>query len=284
MASAKLVLFDLDGTLVKAGGSGRLALNTAIAELYGTKDICSNFSVMGRTDAENFTMAAQLARGRKSGPEVFHTVSKRYLTHLPGEVEQAVKQGRYELIKGIKKFLAALEKAGVAYGLGTGNVREGAYIKLGPSGLSEKFLFGGFGGDGVRRAHVLKAAVKRAEKFLKSSFAPSQVYIVGDTENDVLAAKENGYHSAAVTSGFGDEKSLMHAAPELLEPDYSDLYPWMLWLGLKDDPKGVERGSYICPDSAIDHVFYSRTGLDALSLRANVEKFRKKKKADAGLA
>ena len=284
MKTGKLVLFDLDGTLVKAGGSGRLALNTAIDELYGAKDICSRFSVMGRTDAENFTMAAQLACGKKSGREVFNTVSKRYLTHLPNEVSLAVKTGRYELIKGIKQFLALLEKSGVAYGLGTGNVREGAYIKLGPSGLSEKFLFGGFGGDGLRRAHVLKAAVKRAEKFLKTKFDPSQVYIVGDTENDVMAAKENGYHSAAVTSGFGDEKSLMHVAPELLEKDYADLYPWTLWLGLKHDPKAVERGCYICPDSAIDHVFYSRTGLDALSLRANVAKFRKKKKADAGLA
>ncbi|HOX23032.1 MAG TPA: hypothetical protein PLL10_06165, partial [Elusimicrobiales bacterium] len=70
-------------------------------------------------------------------------------------------------------------------------------------------------------------------------------------------------------------------APELLEPDYTDLYPWLLWLGLKTDPKGVQRGSYICPDSPIDHVFYSRTGLDALGLQDTVEKFRKKKKADA---
>ncbi|HOX23499.1 MAG TPA: hypothetical protein PLL10_08550, partial [Elusimicrobiales bacterium] len=123
MRATKLVLFDLDGTLVKAGGSGRLALNTAIHELYGAKNICSNFSVMGRTDAENFTMAAALASGKKSGKTVFNTVAKRYLSHLPGEVDQAVKGGRYELIKGIRQFLAALEKSGIAYGLGTGNVK-----------------------------------------------------------------------------------------------------------------------------------------------------------------
>lgn len=284
MTVNKLVLFDLDGTLVKAGGSGRLALNTAIAELYGTKDICSRISVMGRTDAENFTSAAKLAAGKKPSAAVFKQVEQRYLKHLPGEVSQAVKGGRYELIKGIKEFLSALERSGVAYGLGTGNVKTGAYIKLGPSGLSEKFLFGGFGGDGMHRAQVLRAAVKRAEQHLKTKFAPSQVYVVGDTENDVFAALENGYHSAVVTSGFGEEKTLMHAGPELLERDYEDLYPWLLWLGLKQDPKGVERGSYICPDTAIDHVFYSRTGVDALSLRVGMKNLRSKKKADAKLA
>ncbi|NLO90889.1 MAG: HAD hydrolase-like protein [Elusimicrobia bacterium] len=284
MTANKLVLFDLDGTLVKAGGSGRLALNTAIAELYGAKNICSRISVMGKTDVENFTSAARLASGKKPCAEVFRQVEQRYLKHLPGEVRQAVKGGRYELIKGIKGFLSALENAGVPYGLGTGNVKAGAYIKLEPSGLSEKFVFGGFGGDGMHRAQVLRAAVKRAEKHLKTSFKPSQVYIIGDTENDVFAAVENGYHSAVVTSGFGDEKTLLKAGPELMESDYSDLYPWLLWLGVKQDPKGVERGSYICPDTPIDHVFYSRTGIDAMSLRVGIKSLRKKKKADAKLA
>ncbi|MBO7237994.1 MAG: hypothetical protein J6U96_01725, partial [Elusimicrobiaceae bacterium] len=79
---------------------------------------------------------------------------------------------------------------------------------------------------------------------------------------DVLAAKACGYHNAAVTCGFGDPKLLRQAAAELQLDDFNDIEMFYVWLGLNTDPKGVKRGVYISPASAIEHVFFSRTGID----------------------
>ena len=182
---------------------------------------------------------------------------------MPKEITASIKTKNYKFVPGIKKLLAALSKEkNIILGLGTGNVRRGAEIKLEPSGLLKYFSVGGYGEDAFDRADMLKAAVKRAEKRLKTKFTPDQVYIVGDTHHDVLAAKACGYHSAAVTCGFGDPKLLQRAAAELQIKDFNDLKTFYVWLGLNTDPKGIKRGIYISPASAIEHVFFSRTGID----------------------
>src|SRR2546426_423388 len=81
----KVVLFDLDGTLVKAGGSGRRALNRAVKTLHGVDDICSRFSIVGRMDKENFHIAVCKAIGRKPSVQELRAVQNAYLKHLPRE-------------------------------------------------------------------------------------------------------------------------------------------------------------------------------------------------------
>ena len=148
-------------------------------------------------------------------------------------------------------------------GLGTGNTEKGAYIKLEPSGLGKYFTVGGWGTDGYTREDMLQAAVKRAEKKFKTKFNPNQVYVIGDTHRDICAAKNCGFHNAVITcSELGDLKKIQRAAAELEEKDFTDLTTWRVWLGLKTDPKGIKRGRYIMPASAIEHVFFSRTGID----------------------
>ena len=150
----------------------------------------------------------------------------------------------------------------VILGLGTGNLEEGAKIKLEPSKLGSYFSVGGYGEDGHTREEMLQAAVKRAEKKFKTKLEPDQVYVIGDTHRDICAAKNCGFHNAVLTNGFGDAQKIQRAAAELETKDFNDITTFCVWLGLKTDPKGVKRGSYIMPASAIEHVFFSRTGID----------------------
>lgn len=260
----KLVLFDLDGTLVNVGGAGRTSLRKAIKELYGVEPEFEHSLISGRTDLDNFSIVYSLIKkGKKPTAAEMKKMKAKYLEILPTEVHAVVRCKKYDLVPGVEKFLKMLAKdKDVILGLGTGNLEEGAKIKLEPSKLASYFTVGGYGEDGQTREEMLQAAVKRAEKKFKTKLEPDQVYVIGDTHRDICAAKNCGFHSAVLTNGFGDAQKIQRAAAELETKDFNDLTTFCVWLGLKTDPKGVKRGSYIMPASAIEHVFFSRTGID----------------------
>ncbi|MBO5911272.1 MAG: HAD family hydrolase [Elusimicrobiaceae bacterium] len=260
----KLVLFDLDGTLVTTGGAGYLALKKSAENLYGKKADFEHALISGRTDLDNFTLIyGMLHKGKKPSAAELKKMEKAYVDQLPDEVHALVRAHKYDALPGVEKLLKEISKdKDIVLGLGTGNTEEGAYIKLKPSGLGKYFTVGGWGTDGHTREEMLQAAVKRAEKKFKTKFSPDQVYVIGDTHRDICAAKNCGFHNAVITSGLGDLKKIQRAAAELEEKDFKDISLWSVWLGLKTDPKGVKRGRYIMPASAIEHVFFSRTGID----------------------
>lgn len=269
----KVVLFDVDGTLVKAGGCTLIALNKALAEFGGPDDICSKFEIQGSTDRDNFNRAFVCAFKRRPTEDEFLKLKKKYLDILPSQVNAAVKKKKYVKIRGVEVFLRLLSsQKDVFLGLATGNFKQAAYLKLAPSGLSSYFSFGGFGGDYEKREDVIKSAVKEAEKFLKCKSDEFQVYVIGDTEKDVQAAKAHGYHSGIVMDGFGHPDSIRSNAPEIIADNFSDMLPWLLWLGLKKDPKGIARGSYICPDTPIEHAYYAMTGNGSFLSRRDFKK------------
>ncbi len=279
----KVVLFDIDGTLVKAGGAGARALNHAVEEMTGYKDACDHVQLQGATDKTNFENAYKVGAGRKPTKKQLETLTRKYVARLPVEVEISVKAKKYSKVKGVEKLLARLEgRAGVMVGLGTGNLKDGAFIKLEPSGLMRHFSFGGYGCDSHHRAEVLKKAVQRAARLSGSAIKEREVFVIGDTHRDVEAAKEAGYHSGVVLDGFGDEDAIMRSNPELMTKDFSDLKPWLIWLGLERDPRGVRRGTYICPDSPIEHAHYGSTGMDLRDIETGIEQLREAKRKATG--
>lgn len=260
----KLVLFDLDGTLIHCGGAGRNALGKAMEALYGVTPEFDFSTISGRTDMDNFSLVYGLIKkGKKPAAAELKKIKAKYLELLPGEVHAVIRAKKYDLVPGVEAFLKKLsQEKDVILALGTGNLEEGARIKLENSGLNKYFEIGGFGEDGHTREEMLQTAVKRAEKKYKVQLKPEDVYVIGDTHRDVVAAKNCGFHSAVLTGGFGDAQKIQRAAAELETKDLKDLVTLYVWLGLKIDPKGVKRGSYIMPASAIEHVFFSRTGID----------------------
>lgn len=265
----KLVLFDIDGTLLNTGASGVDSAKQAIKKLYGKTPVFDVAGITGKSDKHNFGYMYKAAFNKKPTAQQLKAIKEEYLKLLPAEVAKQVKTKTYKTITGVEQLIKTLQKyENVKIGLATGNIEEAAKIKLAPGPLAKYFNVGGFGWDAEERPALLRAAVKKAEKAFKTKFAPGDVYIIGDTHNDIISAKENGYHSAIVTeAGLGDKDRILRAAAELEAKDFTEVNLWLIWMDLEADPKGVEKGAYITPASAIEHVFFSRTGIDEQRLK-----------------
>jgi phosphoglycolate phosphatase len=229
----KVLLFDIDGTLIRGGGAGRKALNRAALKLYGVKNACSELSLAGRTDLYNFGQTYRFATGKKPTPRAVERLHQEYLNFLPYYVRSAIRSKTYHVPPGLKALLKRLSRdERVLLGLGTGNMEKGARIKLEPSGFNAYFLFGGYGSDAFHRHQLLKKGVARAKKIARAKFTAKDVYIIGDTPFDVSAGKKAGYKTVAVGTGYSTWKELKDSKPDHLAKDFRKLNLWLTWFGL----------------------------------------------------
>ena len=236
----KVLLFDLDGTLVRAGGAGRKALNQAVRNVFKVDKDCGELSLAGKTDLVNFAEAIANAVGRKPTRADVDRVHEEYIRVLPRFVRLALKTKRYELTSGIERLLKTLSarKGEVALGLGTGNMERGARIKLEPSGLNGYFPWGGYGSDAYHRHLLLKKAVARAKKHHGlRRVDPADVFVIGDTPLDVAAGKKAGYRTVAVGTGFSTWADLRRSRPDFLAKDFRNVEAWLRWLSLKPETR-----------------------------------------------
>lgn len=223
----KVLLFDIDGTLVRAGGAGRKALNRAGYLLYGKKDLCDEVSLAGRTDLHNFASVHRIATGKAPSKAQLDRLHREYLKHLPHFVRRALKNNTYVLPRGVKTLLKRLSREkSLLLGLGTGNMEQGARIKLEPSGFNGYFLFGGFGSDAFHRPSLLRKAVRRAQRLAGRTIPPEDVFVIGDTPLDVKAGKKAGFKTVAVGTGYSDWDSLVRAKPDHLARDFRGMNKW----------------------------------------------------------
>jgi phosphoglycolate phosphatase-like HAD superfamily hydrolase len=230
----KILLFDIDGTLVRAGGAGRKALNRAALRLYGKKNVCDEFNLAGQTDLANFKVAYEKSTGLRANRLALDRLHREYLKYLPYYVRVAIKRNSYVLPRGIKILIRRLSREkGVLLGLGTGNIERGARLKLEPSGFNPYFSFGGFGSDSFHRPALLKKAVQRARRFTKEPILPSDVYVIGDTPLDISAGKKMGYKTVAMGTGFSSWESLVESRPDHMARDFRGISKWLKWFGIR---------------------------------------------------
>ena len=235
MTEHKVILFDIDGTLVRAGGAGRKSLALAAEALYGRPGLTEGIDMAGRTDSCICGEVFYAARGRYPGGREFALLRNEYLKRLPGQVRKAVSAGRYRLPAGVKALVRRLSREkGVLLGLGTGNFERGARIKLAPGGLNRFFRFGGFGCDGLDRRRILKAAVRRARRLAPAGSGEPEVFVVGDTPHDVSAGREAGYATIGVGTGFVPWKELAASRPDRLARDFRGIKKWLNWFGIQE--------------------------------------------------
>ena len=229
----KVLLFDIDGTLIRGGGAGRKALNRAALKLYGKKNACSELSLAGRTDLYNFAQTYRFATGKKPTRAAVERLHQEYLRFLPYYVKSALRSRTYHIPPGLKVLLKHLSRdKRVLLGLGTGNMEKGARIKLEPSGFNAYFLFGGYGSDAFHRHVLLKKAVSRAKKLAHASFTAKDVYVIGDTPFDVSAGKKAGFKTIAVGTGYSTWKDLLASNPDHHAKDFRNLNIWLNWFEL----------------------------------------------------
>ena len=220
----RLVLFDIDGTLIDTAGAGRRAVERAFLDVFAIDAATRPNGVRfaGMTDPAIFL---ELARVLAIDSTTYHErrtrLDEAYLEHLAAEMERS--DPRRRVLPGVIELLEHLSRrTGTHLGLLTGNLERGARIKLDPFRLNRFFPGGGFGSDDADRAVIARVA---AEKFVRGSgivLGPSQVVVVGDTEHDVACAKANGFRAVAVASGFASREVLEQAAPDALLGDLAD--------------------------------------------------------------
>lgn len=215
----KLFLFDLDWTLVYTGGAGVRALNYTFEKHFHIPHAMKTVTPDGKTDPAIIRemIRVHLQRDPKAGE--IDSLCRGYIDRL--RVEVAAGEG-YRVMPGIPEFLKALSKRqDVLVGLGTGNLEEGAHIKLERAQLMPHFKFGGFSSDSEDRAKVLTAAVKRGEALAGHSVAPRQAYVIGDNVRDVQAGKTIGATTVAVATGPMPYEELAKTEPDFLFHDFS---------------------------------------------------------------
>ncbi|MBI3185835.1 MAG: HAD family hydrolase [Myxococcales bacterium] len=216
-----VLLFDVDGTLVTTGGVGRRALERTFERLYGRLDACSSFRLDGMTDRAIVRKALE-AIGREASEVAIDAILPVYVEVLEREVSEA-DMGRYRIHDGMREAVDASLRLGLAVGLGTGNIREGARVKLSRVGLFHRFAFGGFGCDSEDRAELLRIGAERGARKLGKATADCRVVVIGDTPKDVAAATTIGAECLGVGTGSFTAEQLLargatHAYGDLSAP------------------------------------------------------------------
>lgn len=223
----RIVLFDVDQTLLWSGGAGALAMRRAFHQLYGIEDGFRRIEFSGRSDWAILRDAMRLhglpdadARsGRAAGfPREMARFQEAYYRMLGPALREA--QGAHTK-PGVPELLAALSaRDGLRLGLATGNFRQGALMKLRHFGLDRYLAEGGFGDDAEDRGELVAIAIERVADGAPAD--PASVWVVGDTPLDIDAARANGARCLGVATGSASIETLRAAGADLALADLSD--------------------------------------------------------------
>jgi len=212
-----VIFFDIDGTLLRSGGAGKLAMETAICQTFGVPPAGVRIPYSGRTDRAIIRDLMQ-AHGVPVTEENFQRFVQTYLQLLPDCLRRM--QGR--VLPGVLELLDRLQgQENCVVGLLTGNLRCGARTKLGHFGLAERFPFGGFGDHHYERDRVARDALAAAHAYLNGQYDPNRIWVIGDTPLDIQCARSIGARVLAVATGTHSLEELAAHRPDLLLPDLS---------------------------------------------------------------
>jgi phosphoglycolate phosphatase len=218
----KLILFDIDGTLLWSNGAGGLAMQRALEEVYGGAGILERMSLAGMTDRSITHMALSGAgfspQDIQAGWELFSDALACHMVHT-------VQERPVRPCPGVLPLLDALAaRSDVLLGLETGNLVSTASIKLRAAGINpDLFRVGGFGSDDGDRNQLPSIAARRAESLFGLSFQGQSIVVVGDTPADVACGKAVGARTVAVATGIPTAAELLESNPDVLLPDFTDL-------------------------------------------------------------
>jgi phosphoglycolate phosphatase len=217
----RLVLFDLDGTLLWTDGAGRRAIHRALVDVLGTPGPIDGFRFDGRTDGEIVQRLAEGA-GIAADDALVGQVLDRYVTFLTDELAKPTQ--RTTVYPGVMELLAALERRhDCILGLLTGNVRDGARLKLESGGITiGRFRVGAFGSDSAHRPDLPAVAQRRARDELGLDLRGHDLVIVGDTPSDVTCGNGVGARSIGVATGSFKVPQLLEAGADAAFANLAD--------------------------------------------------------------
>jgi phosphoglycolate phosphatase len=207
----RLVLFDIDGTLLTDGGAAREAYAYALEKVYGYRTELRRYDFSGRTDPQITHMV--LGDAGLAAEEIDAAMPELWVHYLAA-LERAA-PGRVRELPGVRallEMLAADER--VMLGLLTGNIERGARVKLGNASLNDYFPFGAFGSDSPRREDLPPIAVERASRLNGHRFRGRDVVIIGDSIYDIRCGVPHAATTIAIASGKTAAETLLAENPD----------------------------------------------------------------------
>ncbi len=224
-AAAALVLFDIDGTLIRrAGPHHRQALVDAVRRVTRLETTTDGVPVQGMLDRDILT---QMMREAGASPAFIRRA-------MPGVVERAQSiyarrcpDLRDKVCPGVRGLLARLARRRIPAGLVTGNLSRIGWKKMERAGLRRHFRFGAFAELAPNRAGLVRIALRQARQSGWTNRA-TRVWLVGDHPNDISAARANGVGAIAVSTGLSSREELADQAPDLLVSGLGELKLEML--------------------------------------------------------
>jgi phosphoglycolate phosphatase len=232
VARRKLILWDIDGTLIRTGGAGVRAMTRAFSQTCGISDALKRVEVAGRTDRLIMTDALALS-GRPLDDALLQEFRTLYCGFLREELHAMAQYehtdgGVKGTLPGVRSLLDELEaREDVDLALLTGNFRSSAEIKLAHYDLWRYFPWGAFADDALERPDLLPVALTRYQSHTTRTIDPADVILVGDTPHDITCARCGGAKVVAVATGTFDAAALAECQPDVVFEDLSDTSAFM---------------------------------------------------------
>lgn len=216
----KLLLFDIDGTMLHANGAGRAAVERALARVCGRPITTDGVTFSGKTDPQ---IIADILQANGIASDGTSTLAEDALAAYEETAHEVFDPKAVTRLPGVRSLLARLEThPGVQLGLLTGNIESMAYRKLAAVALDHHFAFGAFGSDHAVRHRLPPIAMARARAHTGRAFAGRDVVIIGDTAHDIQCGRGIGAFSVGVCTGRYGRRDLAAHTPSLLLDDLAD--------------------------------------------------------------
>lgn len=217
----RLILFDIDGTLIWPDGAGRAAMSHALTEVFGVAGPADSLPMAGKTDWQIITellMAAGLGQSSIDAglPRCFQAIARH--------TAQTTRERQIRACPGVRPLLARLyAHPGAVLGLLTGNLATTAPIKLRAANVDPAlFCVGAYGNDVPTRSQLPAVAVARAQALTTHTFSGKDVIIIGDTPADVTCGQHLGVTAIGVATGHYTPEALGTAGADYVFPDLAD--------------------------------------------------------------
>ncbi|RCX18276.1 phosphoglycolate phosphatase-like HAD superfamily hydrolase [Anaerobacterium chartisolvens] len=212
-----LLVWDIDGTLIQAGGLGKNAMDKAFLDMYGIKEAFRTVNMAGAIDGTIIKDVFSVHGIEDKDPSLF---CERYCEYLAENISSL---NNDITAPGISSLLSAIsEMKHVFNALGTGNMEKAARIKLSCNNLNRYFPVGGFGNIEMERWKVIRQAVQNSKQHFGVDFKNEDIYIIGDTPKDIECGKKLKVKSIAVATGWHSYEELCAHQPDYLFRDLTD--------------------------------------------------------------
>jgi phosphoglycolate phosphatase len=214
----RLVLFDIDSTLLIDGGAAGRAYDHAFKELFDI--LPAAVDKHGKTDPNITREIARATFGRELEPDEEKRLHSRYCELFPAYLETS---GSFRVLRGAWELCAELNgNPSFALGIQTGNIEPCADVKLRRARLDSFFRFGGFGSDAADRTILVSKAIERGKAVTGYDCRKNDVIVIGDSPHDIIAGKCNGAFTIGVTTGKSTAVELAAAGANAVIPDLSE--------------------------------------------------------------